>query len=819
MEIRDPNSSVVKRITFDNSSNEISPTLRLVATDGAREIRQDVKPHEIRHLFIPRIYQDNKNRAGFINNRRKDLLSLNKSVIITISSTESSIVYVPPDKLEGTEKYIDLDPDEEFQVDESNHGLYLLNYSDTENVTRSPLSAINSLTNDKGNENISPLIDPVRLTTSLNAQDTTLLPQELLQDKKPETNIIANSTDIQSHSNIRNGSDKDNQTLFISDKIYNHFRPLESELPDEEMAPFIYFGQKLGGPIISDNLTNSPSLSASTKSVNFIAAPPDKRKFNSRYSATEKYKNTNAGEDEINEDMDVSVVKNVIEKNKIRNTVKGPAPARPVGLVSAYRKYSSTTQTTPKSPTLPDFNVTESIILNVTPSSVENGTNITVEAAKNNLNTTREFNVNRTTTVPTPRNYTRSYFNLRRRPPKSTASSSEAPTTPINATTEKLSTSVYTAVVTSVSITSSMKGQNKTDDFKELSNDTIADTGIDNNNFTIQNPNITAHNVTSTVPPTTNRPIKHRIRIRTTTTESTLSENPLHSSNSVTQKPSSLIGENITRVDLVSEITTPRFSESISILPRQSDYDNSSYGSTMRPKNVLRRRRPTTTTTTTITTKESPSSTLKEYQTLTTTLAPTRTLSAIRTPLPEVGKTITPLILASTTSTSTKAIPVISNNNVTNPSENNTTVNVTIHNEIENDSRNEEVVIEAEKTYTASYILAGLGFLPVAAVIAFFLRNFLNKKTKEVDTEYEGYFDDGEIKKESPITPVARPPLPPPSKPDQKWEFPRNKLRLQTLLGEGNFGQVNYVILIYKIYVSLFLSSLIYEAILPETYF
>ncbi|CAH2074935.1 unnamed protein product, partial [Iphiclides podalirius] len=70
------------------------------------------------------------------------------------------------------------------------------------------------------------------------------------------------------------------------------------------------------------------------------------------------------------------------------------------------------------------------------------------------------------------------------------------------------------------------------------------------------------------------------------------------------------------------------------------------------------------------------------------------------------------------------------------------------------------------------------------------IRDPNNSVTKEIDTEYEGYFDDGEIKKESPITPVARPPLPPPSKPDQKWEFPRNKLRLQTLLGEGNFGQV-----------------------------
>ncbi|CAG5049204.1 unnamed protein product [Parnassius apollo] len=649
LEIRDSNSSIVKRITFDNSSNELSPTLKLVASDGAKEIRQDVKPHEIWHLFIPRIYQENKNRAGFINNRRRDLFNINKTVIITISTTESGVVYVPPDKLEGSEKEVDLDPDEEFQVDESNHGLYLLNYSDTENVTQNLLTAV--------------LISNVTLDANV-----------YFKDEKPETNTIANSTEIQSNINIKNESDKGNQTLFMSDEIYNHFRPLETELPDDEMAPFIFFGQKLGGPIISDNLTNSPSFSASTKSVNFIVAPPEKRKFNSRYSATEKYKNTNAGEDEINEDMDVSVVKNVIEKNKIRNTVKGPAPARPVGLVNAYRKYSSTTQTTPKSPNIAELYVTEPVLQNVTPSSFGNMTiynNTLKETVKHNVNITKDASSNRTATNSAPKSFPRSYFNLRRRPAKVSASSTESVTaTTLNSTTEKASTSVYTAVVTSVSITSSMKGQNKTDNMKGSENDTIVDIVNDNINATLPKELLINDNKTSTIPPTTARPYRHRIRIRTTTTESSFNPNPVQTLPAVTLKPNPLIiSEFTTKIPDTQATTTAKLPEQLASFNPQKNYDNSSYVSTAKPRNILRRRRPTTTTT------NLPMVTKNEN--ILTISIPTTTLSPVSTSTHGVVIATISLNDNSKTSLVSGAAPVFISKNVSKIENNTTVVNTT----------------------------------------------------------------------------------------------------------------------------------------------
>lgn len=832
LEIRDSNNSIVKRITFNNGSNEAAPTLKLVTTDGNKEIiRQDVKPHEIRHFFVPKVYQENKSRAGFINNRRKDA---NKSVILP--DTTENILYIPPEKLEGIEKEVDLDPEEEFQVDESNHGLYLLNYSDTENVTQSPvLNKTTVSTNIKYNSTTKVESTTVKNNILKEIVYTTSKPDENVnKNEKVEANTIANSTDTKSTKLIKieneKEKEKENHTLFMSDEIYNHFRPLETELPVEDMAPFIFFGQKIGGQAISDNLTNSPSISASTKSVNYIAAPsPEKRKYNSRYSATEKYRNTSADEEEVNEDMDVSVVKNVIEKNKIRNTVKGPAPARHVGLVNAYRKYSNATQAPSTSVRIGQLNVTEPIVQNVTPSTLDrsknsnrtNSTNLSKEVLNKTVvtNTTNNNSINTRVNTTTPRNYTRNYFNIRRRPSRLTASSSTENipfTIIVNATTEKSSTTVYTAVVTSVSITSSIKGMNKTDGLvKESDNSTGIASGLDLKNATTAKialfndtetttpttlpssssttPSTTSSTTSTTTtqaPSSTPRSYKHRIRIRTTTTTESSLNQPYSSPYKSTVSPSSEFTKH--NGDLKHEATS-RLPERLANLYRQTDHDNSTIttGGPIRPKNILtRRRRPTTTTSTTTSTSTTlaPTTDIRPEVIITPTIIPTQTNAPTTTPVTETENIFKTFIVTSRTSSESSSKPIIIPLNST-QTENKTVVNDTKGEE--QTSQNEEVVIEAEKNYTASYVLAGLGFLPVMAIVAFVLRNIMNKKTKEIDTEYEGYFDDGEIKKESPITPVARPPLPMPTKPDQKWEFPRNKLRLQTLLGQGNFGQVN----------------------------
>ncbi|KAF9787733.1 hypothetical protein SFRURICE_015929 [Spodoptera frugiperda] len=790
LEVRDSNNSIVKRITFENSSNEPPSTLRLVTSDGSKEIRQDVKPHEIRHLFVPRVYQDTKSRAGFMNNRRREGINKSATIPERPEITESSIVYVPPEKYENLDKDVELDPEEEFQVDESNHGLYLLNYSDTENVTQTP--NVNTTVSDVKNNGTT--IETTTQSNDSSKDETSEKPVEKESEEKQETNIIANSTDSKNTKLIKVENEKENLTRFMTDEIYNHFRPLETELPVEEMAPFKYFGQKLGGPAISDNLTNSPTLSASTKSVNFIVAPLEKRKFNSRYSATEKYKNTSVDEEEINEDMDVSVVKNVIEKNKVRNTVKGPAPARHVGLVNAYRKFSTTVPPTTKSPNIAQLNVTEPIVQHSTPSIIDknkdsnklNSTAINKDTTLklNSTSTTKENPSNKTITTSTsPRNFTRNYSNIRRRPLRVTPASTEITpvltTVVINATTtEKASTSVYTAVVTSVSITSSMKGQNKTDGtLKEEDNTTVSDIS-EINNGTIPKAITINETESTTIMPSSFRP-KHIIRIRTTTTE-----NPNPAPITASPIASELSTKN---VPLIKNETESKISERLASLFRQRNIENATNSTRT---NKHRRRRPTTTTSTTTSTTPEPILPAAERAAespISTTPSTPAYASFLTSTLPSTTTAFKPFVVTSRTSSESSSKPVLVPSSTTRNDKN---VNKTGEGIEVPASQNEEVVIEAEKTYTASYVLAGLGFLPVAAIVAFVLRSILNKKTKEIDTEYEGYFEDGDIKKESPITPVARPPLPTPTKPDQKWEFPRNKLRLQTLLGQGNFGQV-----------------------------
>ncbi|KAJ8732414.1 hypothetical protein PYW07_015013 [Mythimna separata] len=789
LEVRESNSSTVKRIQFDNnSSNDPATTLRFITSDGSKEIKQDVKPHEIRHIFIPRVYQDNKSRAGFMNNRRRE--AINKAVTIPERSeiTESSIVYVPPEKFENLDKDVELDPEEEFQVDESNHGLYLLNYSDTENVTQNTnINTTVSEIKDNGTatENTT---QPSDISTEQTSEKTVAKESE----DKSESNIIANSTDSKNTKLIKVENEKENRTLFMTDEIYNHFRPLETELPVEEMAPFKYFGQKIGGPAINDNLTNSPTLSASTKSVNYIVAPLEKRKFNSRYSATEKYKNTSVDEEEINEDMDVSVVKNVIEKNKVRNTVKGPAPARHVGLVNQYRKFSTTVPPTTKSQNAAQLNITEPIIPPSAPNFSDKSKDIRINSTLINKEITPNPNVSNSTrenpfiktnvTSASPRNFTRNYSNIRRRPLRVTAASTEnvpvLTTLVINATTtEKAATSVYTAVVTSVSITSSMKGNNKTDGLKEDESGKLPGYS-ETSNATIPKAIIINETETTSISPSSFKP-KHIIRIRTTTTE-----NPNSSPNTASPVASELSTRNSA---LIKTDTESKISDRLANLFRQRNIENATNSTRT---NKHRRRRPTTTSTTTTTPEPTVPSTNKGTESpISTSQATTAFSSYLTTSIPPATTAaFKPFVVTSRTSSESSSKPVFV---ASTTSKTDKTLNKTDGEDIEDPvSQNEEVVIEAEKTYTASYVLAGLGFLPVAAIVAFVLRSVLNKKTKEIDMEYEGYFEDGEIKKESPITPVARPPLPTPTKPDQKWEFPRNKLRLQTLLGQGNFGQV-----------------------------
>lgn len=846
LELRDSNSTVFKRIVLsDNNGPNLrngTPVIR-IETPVNLYREQQSRTTERPVTVSARAYQESKSRAGFLNNRRKSSTSdlprygsafrkhpsSSDELLEQVEYTKKETVmpqYVPGEGKEENVESVILDPEEEFQVDESNHGLYLLNYSDTSNTTdKNNNHTLSTKVVDSANKSIqlttesstklrnkSEEINTSEMsTTNVSPRSTTTTTTERVNRSVTEMNhATSNASDMKttrpSKVESTTAKENENKTLFISDELSKHFRPLETELPVEEMEPFLSFGQKLNTPLIlGDNLTNAPNLSASTKSVQYLNLP-EKKRFPTRIPVTDKTKYLKVNDDEeINEDMDVSVVKNVIEKNKIRTSAKILSPLRHI---NPYRKLVPTsasklinaTHIIPQGPTL-------DISTNNT-----NQSSLTGRVREEIVNRTMYANV---------RNYTRiPYTTFKRRPVKVTPTSNinnsnVTQSTDTASTTDKPATLIYTAVVTSVSVTSSMKGHNKTDsmlknntdtEIKEENNTTInlpMHTQLLNalplNNTSIKTEN--ASNTTLVETKTEHQPAYLRPKVRTTTSRTT-------NITSSTPGPAILFSKFLNRTnkvrykDTLDSIITSDFNKKVSnsSIPKINirpiavetrlgfdDFITNSFSETT----VTQPPGPVTNTPFVIryttyqtSTEEKIENTVSNNDEKWKSQSEEVEIQNIANIASAVDYEAPPKPKVNIADTNSKVDKNISGRNKS----------ASIHDSREkNDivtAANDGVVIEAEKTYTATYVLAGLGFLPVTAIIVFVLRSVFLHKTKEIDTDYEGYFQDSEVKKESQVTPVARPPAPPPVKPDQKWEFPRNKLRLQTLLGQGNFGQV-----------------------------
>lgn len=119
-------------------------------------------------------------------------------------------------------------------------------------------------------------------------------------------------------------------------------------------------------------------------------------------------------------------------------------------------------------------------------------------------------------------------------------------------------------------------------------------------------------------------------------------------------------------------------------------------------------------------------------------------------------------------------------------------------------------VVYPEGLATSTYFLTFLAIVPLVLVIVFAFKLAIQRKKKKVfdSSEYSSEYNrsplDFNTITSSPIT-TKLPRVPqhivwdsekttPPTVPlpaaNSRWEFPRDKLRLQTILGQGNFGQV-----------------------------
>lgn len=104
------------------------------------------------------------------------------------------------------------------------------------------------------------------------------------------------------------------------------------------------------------------------------------------------------------------------------------------------------------------------------------------------------------------------------------------------------------------------------------------------------------------------------------------------------------------------------------------------------------------------------------------------------------------------------------------------------------DNSNQEVLVEMHKMNTATFVLAGLGMLPIIVIVLYVVKQFLYRNENK-DESLERYGNDVQ-----PISPVVRLDQSDTASTTDEFmsdrDFNRNNLRFKSLLGEGNFGQV-----------------------------
>ncbi|XP_058065882.1 mucin-5AC [Anopheles bellator] len=104
---------------------------------------------------------------------------------------------------------------------------------------------------------------------------------------------------------------------------------------------------------------------------------------------------------------------------------------------------------------------------------------------------------------------------------------------------------------------------------------------------------------------------------------------------------------------------------------------------------------------------------------------------------------------------------------------------------------NSDVVIEMRRMNTATFVLAGLGMLPIVIIVLYVIKATLLARENKVSHDLERYIPDGQ----PPISPVVRLEQSDTSSATDEsimteHDFARGNLRFKSLLGEGNFGQV-----------------------------
>ncbi|XP_025156642.1 PHD finger protein rhinoceros [Harpegnathos saltator] len=127
--------------------------------------------------------------------------------------------------------------------------------------------------------------------------------------------VSLTSTSVGQKSNEPDARRKN--TVAMSESLYKHFRPVESNIPVEDMSQFLYFGQKLQ----PDAAQNGSSIgSGNTSSPNSVETTSTVASSRRRYSAKRPGATQMAAgpvEEIVNEEMNIALERRTVEKNQV----------------------------------------------------------------------------------------------------------------------------------------------------------------------------------------------------------------------------------------------------------------------------------------------------------------------------------------------------------------------------------------------------------------------------------------------------------------------------------------------------------------------
>jgi len=214
------------------------------------------------------------------------------------------------------------DPPDVLETQETKHSIYVTSArteksmeEETPQSSRKSIEKIVSMTNLDATEGE---IETRTIKTFKN--EALLMPTEKYENISSTSSSIALTPAILNNQKLGETDTRKKNIVSMPESLYKHFRPVESNIPVEDMSQFLYFGQKLQPD--AQNVTNSSNNSVETTSMN----PTSSRR---RYS-TKRFSATIATpvEEIVNEEMNIAletIERRTVEKNqvsRIKNTFR-----------------------------------------------------------------------------------------------------------------------------------------------------------------------------------------------------------------------------------------------------------------------------------------------------------------------------------------------------------------------------------------------------------------------------------------------------------------------------------------------------------------